>query len=121
MGLLVAVSYKSEFWPFAFNNQQAKNLLIAGAHPSQQDGVPYKRLEIPMQNTLPELITPRTLAARWGLSEKTLERWRMTGTGPTFLKLGSRVLYRMDDVSAHEAHRTRRCTAGQFVSEGIWR
>ena len=34
-----------------------------------------------MQNTLPELITPRTLATRWGLSEKTLERWRMTGTG----------------------------------------
>ena len=27
-----------------------------------------------MQHTLPELITPRTLAARWGLSEKTLER-----------------------------------------------
>lgn len=23
-----------------------------------------------MQNTLPDLITPRTLAARWGLSEK---------------------------------------------------
>ncbi len=73
-----------------------------------------------MQNTLPELITPRTLAARWGLSEKTLERWRMTGNGPTFLKLGSRVLYRMNDVSAHEAQRTRRCTAGQSVSEGIW-
>lgn len=61
-----------------------------------------------MQNTLPELITPRTLAARWGLSEKTLERWRMTGNGPTFLKLGSRVLYRMDDVSAHEAVSVRR-------------
>jgi len=116
----VAVSYKSEFWPFAFRNQQAKNLLITVAHPSQQDSVPYKRQEIPMQNTLPELITPRTLAARWGLSEKTLERWIMTGTGPTFLKLGSRVLYRMDDVSAHEAQRTRRCTAGQFGSEGIW-
>ena len=60
-----------------------------------------------MQHTLPELIAPRTLAARWGLSEKTLERWRMTGNGPTFLKLGSRVLYRMDDVSAHEAQRLR--------------
>ena len=44
----------------------------------------------------------------------------MTGNGPTFLKLGSRVLYRMDDVSAHEAQRTRRCTAGQSISEGIW-
>ena len=120
MGLLVPVWYKSEFWPFAFANQQAKNLLIAVAHPSRRDGAPHRRQEIPMQNTLPELITPRTLAARWGLSEKTLERWRMTGNGPTFLKLGSRVLYRMDDVYAHEEQRTRRCTAGQAVSEGIW-
>jgi len=73
--------------------------------------------EIPMQNTLPELITPRALAARWGLSEKTLERWRMLGTGPAFLKLGSRVLYSLAEIEAHERQRTRRCTAGNQPSE----
>ena len=46
----------------------------------------------------PVLLSPRQLAARWGLSEKTLERWRMLGTGPVFLKLGGRVLYRIDEV-----------------------
>lgn len=41
----------------------------------------------------PSLFTPRQLAARWGMSEKTLERWRTLGTGPMYLKLGSRVMY----------------------------
>ena len=59
-----------------------------------------------------ELLTPYQLAARWGLSEKTIERWRMLGTGPVYLKLGSRVLYRIDEIEAHELRRTRRCTDG---------
>lgn len=65
----------------------------------------------------PAMFNPRQLADRWGLSEKTLERWRMLGTGPSYLKLGSRVLYPLHEVQAHEQERTRRCTAGQFVSE----
>ena len=67
-----------------------------------------------MKVTLPptELLSPRQLAARWGLSEKTLERWRMLGTGPAFLKLGSRVLYPIDAIEAHERRHSRRCTAG---------
>lgn len=67
----------------------------------------------------PVLLSPRQLAARWGLSEKTLERWRMLGTGPVFLKLGGRVLYRIDEVEAHEQQRTRRCTAGRAVAEAL--
>ncbi|WP_448506101.1 helix-turn-helix transcriptional regulator [Immundisolibacter sp.] len=74
-----------------------------------------------MNVTLPptELLSPRQLAARWGLSEKTLERWRMLGTGPAFLKLGSRVLYSLTEIEAHERERTRRCTAGDRLSE-VW-
>lgn len=74
-----------------------------------------------MNVTLPptELLGPRQLAARWGLSEKTLERWRMLGTGPAFLKLGSRVLYSLAEIEAHERDRTRRCTAGDRPSE-VW-
>jgi len=66
-----------------------------------------------------ELLSPRQLAARWGLSEKTLERWRMLGTGPAFLKLGSRVLYSLAEIEAHERERTRRCTAGDRPRE-VW-
>jgi hypothetical protein len=68
----------------------------------------------------PELLTPRQLAARWGLSEKTLERWRMLGSGPVFLKLGGRVLYQVVEIEAHELKRTRRCTAGNQPAAEVW-
>ncbi len=67
--------------------------------------------------TQPVLLSPRQLASRWGLSEKTLERWRMLGTGPVFLKLGGRVLYQVEEVEAHEQKRARRCTAGREVAK----
>lgn len=64
--------------------------------------------EIAMTSLMrPELLGPSQLAARWGLSEKTLERWRMLGTGPVFIKLGGRVLYRIGNIEAHEQRHTR--------------
>ncbi|GBQ91227.1 putative transcriptional regulator [Acetobacter nitrogenifigens DSM 23921 = NBRC 105050] len=33
-----------------------------------------------------------------GLSPRTLEKYRCHGTGPTFRKLGGRVVYRIDDL-----------------------
>lgn len=44
----------------------------------------------------------RQLAARWDISEATLERWRSEGIGPKFLKLCGRVLYRQVDIEAFE-------------------
>ena len=43
------------------------------------------------------------LSRRWKLSPRTLERWRWLGQGPSFLKLGGRVAYRIEDVEAFEA------------------
>ena len=51
------------------------------------------------------------LAARWSISARTLERWRWTGEGPAFLKIGGRVVYRLEDVLAYEQVRQRRSTA----------
>jgi predicted site-specific integrase-resolvase len=51
------------------------------------------------------------LAARWTISARTLERWRWTGDGPAFLKIGGRVVYRLEDVLAYEQVRQRRSTA----------
>jgi hypothetical protein len=51
------------------------------------------------------------LAARWNISHRTLERWRWTGEGPQFVKLGGRVVYRLEDVEAHEAEHIRHSTA----------
>jgi hypothetical protein len=52
------------------------------------------------------------LARRWKLSPRTLERWRWTGEGPKFVKLGGRVVYRLEDVEAFEADNVRTCTGG---------
>lgn len=49
-------------------------------------------------------LTPQQLAARWQISEKTLERWRRRGTGPGFLRVVGRVLYPLEQVEACEAH-----------------
>ncbi len=44
----------------------------------------------------------KQLAARWRISEASLERWRTEGIGPKFLKLGGRVLYRQVYIDAFE-------------------
>ena len=43
-------------------------------------------------------INQKQLADRWDLSERTLERWRAIGWGPLFLKIGGRVVYRVEDI-----------------------
>ena len=43
------------------------------------------------------------LARRWSVSPRTLERWRWLSQGPSYLKVGGRVLYRLTDVEAFEA------------------
>lgn len=49
----------------------------------------------------------KDLAARWHISPRTLERWRWLGRGPQFLKVGGRVVYRLEDVEAYERERLR--------------
>ena len=43
------------------------------------------------------------LSRRWSLSPRTLERWRWLRQGPAYVKVGGRVVYRLEDVEAHEA------------------
>jgi predicted site-specific integrase-resolvase len=50
------------------------------------------------------------LAARWNISHRTLERWRWTGEGPQFIKLGGRVVYRLEDIEAYESEKLRAST-----------
>jgi hypothetical protein len=51
------------------------------------------------------------LSRRWGISPRTLERWRWLGEGPRFLKLGGRVVYRLEDIEAFEAEKLRSSTS----------
>ena len=50
------------------------------------------------------------LARRWALNHRTLERWRWTGYGPCYLKIGGRVVYRLADIEAYEAAQLRGAT-----------
>jgi hypothetical protein len=50
-------------------------------------------------------------AAFLGLSGRTLEKHRCTGTGPVFRKLGGRVVYAIEDLEAWAAERSRKSTS----------
>ena len=47
---------------------------------------------------VPTFLTQHELAELLRLSERTLEDWRLTHSGPPFLKLGRHVRYDMADV-----------------------
>jgi predicted site-specific integrase-resolvase len=51
--------------------------------------------------------TQASLAERWQLTVRTLERWRIAGTGPAWMKLNGRIRYRPEDVDAFERARLR--------------
>lgn len=51
------------------------------------------------------------LAARWNISHRTLERWRWSGEGPRYIKIGGRVVYRLEDVEDYEKEQLRASTA----------
>ena len=42
------------------------------------------------------------LAQRWGVSPKTLQRWRSEGRGPHYYKLSKRVSYPLETVTEYE-------------------
>lgn len=44
------------------------------------------------------LLTTKDAARHIGLSASTLAQWRIAGKGPTFAKLGARVVYRSEDL-----------------------
>ena len=50
------------------------------------------------------------LARRWKLSPRTLERWRWLGQGPRHLKIGGRVVYKLEDIEAFEQASERTST-----------
>jgi hypothetical protein len=52
-------------------------------------------------------LTAKELARRWNLSFRSLERWRLEGKGPPFMKLNGRCRYRIEDIEAFEQARMR--------------
>lgn len=52
-------------------------------------------------------LTPAELCHRWKgqITEKTLANWRCAGDGPSYTKIGGRVMYHIDDVKKYEQRR----------------
>lgn len=48
------------------------------------------------------VLNENELAQRWGVSPKTLQRWRSEGRGPRYLKLSKRVGYPVEAVIEFE-------------------
>lgn len=50
----------------------------------------------------PVFLTPNEVAARWRVSLRTLERWRLGGTGPSWISIGGGIRYAAEAVFDHE-------------------
>jgi len=55
-------------------------------------------------------IDENELSQRWGLSVKTLRRWRQEKLGPIFCKMGARVTYLITEIEAYERRVSRHST-----------
>lgn len=62
-----------------------------------------------------ELITPDVLATRWDIKRETLRQWRWKGKGPQFLKLGGKILYRIQDIEKFEISNLRQDNSQAFA------
>lgn len=61
------------------------------------------------------LLTTKDLADYLGVSERTLEGWRVRGGGPNFIKTGRLIRYSRKDVECWLEDYTRRSTSGYEV------
>lgn len=77
--------------------------------PSVQSG---RKLSRPLQDGVTRIaLDENELAIRWGLSVKTLRRWRQEQLGPVFCKLGARVTYLISEIEAFERRVSRYSTS----------
>ena len=62
---------------------------------------------------LEQLYNEKETAKLLSLSVKTLQRYRYTGGGPIYIKLGKSVRYKESDIAKYVSERTRYITTEQ--------
>ena len=65
----------------------------------EQYGHPWKDQMTTADNTLETLLNEHDVARITGLSVASVRRWRLLRQGPKYLKIGSAVRYRREDVA----------------------
>ncbi|WP_415714468.1 helix-turn-helix transcriptional regulator [Roseibium sp.] len=53
-----------------------------------------------MSTQMPIVFTAEQVAEQLGLATSTLAKMRLSGAGPSYLKLGRRVVYRPEDIDS---------------------
>jgi len=85
---------------------------VVNSMPPQSDYDPIAAAMQVASAEVPKLLTPQTLAEMLGITERTLERWRIIGEGPRYVKLSrSTVRYMAEDVAAFVTARLKANTA----------
>lgn len=64
-----------------------------------------------------QLYTSEQAAAKLGLKKQTLVAWRHYGRGPAYVKIGNRVVYREEDLTAY-ADANKRQNTSETVKGG---
>ncbi len=81
---------------------------------------PQTRSSYPAINTLApgdrRVLNENELAQRWGVSPKTLQRWRSEGRGPRYLKLSKRVRYPLEAILDFEYSALHESTAERAMA-----
>jgi hypothetical protein len=67
--------------------------------------------------TGPPLLTVQETAALLRCSVSSLNKWRVNGLGPRFVRIGSRIRYRAADLAAYVAEQTRNSTSATTAPE----
>ncbi len=62
------------------------------------------------------VLNENELAQRWGISPKTLQRWRCEGRGPKYLKLSKRVSYPLEGVLDFEQNALHASTSERVMA-----
>jgi predicted DNA-binding transcriptional regulator AlpA len=65
----------------------------------------------------PRFLDQRATAAFLGLSDRTLERFRLDGNGPEYRKFGRRVLYEVSDILLWAERQKRASTSEATVPQ----
>jgi hypothetical protein len=71
------------------------------------------------QDTIHKVLNTHRAAEYVGLSASTLEKLRLSGGGPYFIKLGKRVAYHVDDLDSWLAANRRGSTSDQCLTRTI--
>jgi len=61
-------------------------------------------------------ISPEEVSTRLGIERSTLDNWRWRGAGPSYIKVGGRVRYRLADLADWLDRQSRSSTSGDRSS-----